>query len=120
MKTRTHLLPLIALTVASCATPAPAQEAGYIIHVDFKTRETKRAALVPITTVKGIALVGDLDVSALIELQTNIGLGIGLGKSFPVSKDGTVQVKAGLSFLDDFESAWNPRLGGYAGLSWRF
>lgn len=106
--------------ICFCALSASfvfAQEAGYTIHVDFHTKEVSRAVIVPVGTLKAIPVVGDLDVSALVNLETNIGLGIGVGKGWPLGEN--LKFNAGVSFLDA-GGEWNPHLGAYAGFSWRF
>ena len=95
---------------------AHAQEAGYTIHVDLHTKAVSRAAIVPVGSAAGVPFFGVLEISALVAIETNVGLGVGIGKSGPLGEN--LRWNAGLSYLDSGGS-WNPRLGGYAGVSWK-
>lgn len=110
---RISIIAILALSSASVF----AQEAGYTLHVDFHTKEVSRAAIVPIGKLKSLPIVGELDVSALVSLESQMSLGIGVGKGFPFGEN--LRLNLGLSYLDNGGN-FQPHLGAYAGFSWRF
>lgn len=106
---------------ASVQSSTPLTIPGYVIQVDFNSGDAKRAGLIPLRSfedVEFIVKLGRIDVSALIEITTQIGLGIGVGKSGNMTRDGALRWNVGLSWLDDFKTAWKPRTGVYFGVTW--
>ena len=109
---RLALLSVLALSASSYA-----QEAGYAIHVDFHTREVSRAAIVSIGTLKNTPFFGDLDVSAVISLESQMSLGVGVGTSFAFGDN--LRFGFGLSYLDP-SGTFQPHFGSYIRVSWKF
>jgi|CXWL01.1.fsa_nt_gi hypothetical protein len=94
---------------------AIAQEAGYTLHIDFHTKEVNRAALVKVGELTRLPIFGTLDVCGLVALETNLSLGVGIGKSWKLGDQ--LRLNLGASYYDP-GGAWQPHIGGYIGFSW--
>lgn len=113
-----------ALALSSC-TPAYAQEGGYTIHVDFKTREAVQCAMAKIGTIENVNLLGfkpgNIDVSALIALQSQTSLGIAFTKAYTVGSNASLHAGLAIRTLQEpGEAQVRFRTGGVVGATWRF
>lgn len=97
-----------------------AQEAGYTIHVDFKSREVTQCASVPVGQLKNVKFVGDVDVSALFALQSNLSVGLHFSKRWVVADNASISFGPSVRTVEAGSDKVNFRFGFAATLGWRF
>ena len=100
---------------------AKAQEAGYSIHVDFKSRDIVECVSIPIGTIRNVKYLGDVNVNGLFAITNQTSLGLHFSKKWLVADNASIDFGPSVRTVKvDGTDRVNFRMGAAVTLNYRF